>query len=128
MFDDWGCLEKFNDRGVIEGIVSDSVHDFAKEGALEGETFVIEVTTELRLESFSLRKAIDLKVGPSGAIRPFADLPFDLQAVNGCEYASYLPQQVRTGVLIDSLINRDKDIINRVAFVSCNNANRDQRV
>jgi hypothetical protein len=126
--DDQGRLEKFSNQGAIKEIVGDSVHDSANEGALEETTFVIKVTTKSRLESLNLHKAIDLKVDPSGAIRPLADLPIGLQAVNGREYASYLLQQIRTGFLSDSWINRDKDVIHGVAFLPGNNAKRDQRV
>jgi len=78
---------------------------------------------ELRLKSLRLCKSVNLEVDPSSAIWPVTDPPFGLQTVDGREHTSHIFQQVRSGLLSNIRVNRDKNVVNGISFVPSGDTN-----
>jgi hypothetical protein len=124
--DDRRAVEEFINWGVIKEIKGEPVHDFANEGRLKGAAGRVQVFGELWVKGLCLCKGIHLKVNPSSAIGSFAYLPFDLETVDSGEHVAYSFKKIRSGLLSNVGVDREEDIIDGVAFVASDNANRDK--
>jgi len=85
------------------------------------------VLVELGLQGLlRLRDGLRGEVDPTGAIRASTNLPIHLQSRDSAKRAQDLVEKIGAGFLGESRVDREKDIIHRVALVSGDNPERNE--